>query len=60
MADLRDLGRALRWSPAFPKGANVNFYDITGPGQITELTFERGVPQPACDTSQHHGRQHDA
>lgn len=52
MADLRDLGRALRWSPAFPKGANVNFYDITGPGQITELTFERGVEDftYACGT----------
>ncbi len=52
MADLRDLGRALRWSPAFPKGANVNFYDVTGPGQITELTFERGVEDftYACGT----------
>ncbi len=52
MADLRDLGRALRWSPAFPKGANVNFYDITGSGQITELTFERGVEDftYACGT----------
>ena len=52
MTDLRDLGRALRWSPAFPKGANVNFYDITGPGQITELTFERGVEDftYACGT----------
>ena len=43
MADLRPLGRSLRWNPAFPKGANVNFYEITGPDQITELTYERGV-----------------
>lgn len=52
MADLRDLGRDLRWNPAFPKGANVNFYEITGPDQITELTYERGVEDftYACGT----------
>ena len=43
MDDLRDLGRALRSHPAFPKGANVNFYDITGPDRLVELTYERGV-----------------
>ena len=43
MDGLRDLGRALRSHPAFPKGANVNFYDITAPDQIVELTYERGV-----------------
>ena len=52
MADLRPLGRILRWNPAFPKGANVNFYEITGPDQITELTYERGVEDftYACGT----------
>lgn len=52
MADLRDLGRDLRWNPAFPKGANVNFYEITGPDQILELTYERGVEDftYACGT----------
>ena len=52
MADLRSLGRDLRWNPAFPKGANVNFYEITGPDQITELTYERGVEDftYACGT----------
>lgn len=52
MDELRELGRALRWSPAFPKGANVNFYDITGPDRLTELTFERGVEDftYACGT----------
>ena len=40
---LRTLGRKLRWHSAFPKGANVNFYKITGPDQILERTFERGV-----------------
>ena len=52
MADLRNLGRDLRWNPAFPKGANVNFYEITGPDRITELTYERGVEDftYACGT----------
>lgn len=52
MDDLRELGKALRWHPAFPKGANVNFYEITAPGHITELTYERGVEDftYACGT----------
>lgn len=37
------LGRALRYHPQFPKGANVNFYEITGPDQVLEKTYERGV-----------------
>ena len=36
------LGRALRNHPRFPKGANVNFYEITGPDQVLEKTYERG------------------
>jgi diaminopimelate epimerase len=50
--DLRELGKALRYHSAFPKGANVNFYDITGPDQIVELTYERGVEDftYACGT----------
>jgi len=43
MDALRKLGQSLRWNPAFPKGANVNFFEISGPDQITELTYERGV-----------------
>ena len=52
MAELRDLGRALRWHSAFPKGANVNFYDVLGPDQVVELTYERGVEDftYACGT----------
>ena len=52
MDGLRDPGRALRSHPAFPKGANVNFYDITAPDQIVELTYERGVEDftYACGT----------
>ena len=52
MDGLRELGKTLRWNPAFPKGANVNFYEITAPDQITELTYERGVEDftYACGT----------
>ena len=52
MDDLRELGKSLRWHPAFPKGANVNFYEITSPDHITELTYERGVEDftYACGT----------
>ena len=37
------LGSAIRYHEAFPKGANVNFFDITGEDQLVELTYERGV-----------------
>ena len=52
MEDLRELGKALRWHTAFPKGANVNFYDITAPDRLVELTYERGVEDftYACGT----------
>jgi diaminopimelate epimerase len=49
---LFDLGRALRYHPAFPKGANVNFYELTGPDELLEKTYERGVEDftYACGT----------
>ena len=49
---LRSLGAAIRSHPSFPKGANVNFYQITGPDQVRELTYERGVEDftMACGT----------
>lgn len=52
MSDLRELGRDLRWNSAFSKGANVNFFEITGADQLTELTYERGVEDftYACGT----------
>lgn len=52
MDDLRELGRLLRWSPAFPKGANINFYDVGSPGAVIGLTYERGVEDftYACGT----------
>lgn len=50
--ELLQLGRALRYHPAFPKGANVNFYEITGTDQVLEKTYERGVEDftLACGT----------
>ena len=50
--ELRELGRKLRWHPAFPKGANVNFYELTGADAVYERTFERGVEDftYACGT----------
>lgn len=40
---LREIGRAIRKSPCFPKGANVNFYEFMDDGRVLEMTFERGV-----------------
>ena len=50
--ELRRLGRAIRYDPAFSKGANVNFYELTGPDEILERTYERGVEDLtyACGT----------
>ena len=50
--ELRELGRTIRWSPVFPKGANVNFYELTGEDRVFERTFERGVEDftYACGT----------
>ena len=44
--------RALRFDPAFPKGANVNFYQPLSEGEVRILTFERGVEDYtlACGT----------
>ena len=49
---LFQLGQAMRSHPAFPKGANVNFYEPTGPDQVLEKNFERGVEDftLACGT----------
>ena len=50
--DLRQLGKALRYHPAFPKGANVNFFAITDRDHVLEKTYERGVEDftYACGT----------
>lgn len=50
--ELRELGRKIRHHASFLKGANVNFYEITGEDEIYERTFERGVEDftYACGT----------
>jgi len=49
---LREQMTALRHDPAFPKGANVNFYQWVGKSEVRVLTFERGVEDftLACGT----------
>ena len=49
---LRELGRKIRFYPEFPKGANVNFCELTGENEVFERTFERGVEDftYACGT----------
>ena len=49
---LKDQFRALRHDPAFPKGANVNFYQRLRENEVRVLTFERGVEDYtlACGT----------
>ncbi len=50
--ELRTLGRVLRYSTAFPKGANVSFVRLTGEDAIKAVTYERGVEDftLACGT----------
>ena len=47
-----DHMRALRYDPAFPKGANVNFYQALAEDEVRILTYERGVEDftLACGT----------
>ena len=50
--ELWDIGSKMRYNSAFPKGANVNFYEIVGKDEVIEKTFERGVEDftYACGT----------
>lgn len=50
--DLFALGKALRWSKAFPKYPNVNFFVIEGENKLWERTWEVGVEDftYACGT----------
>lgn len=41
--ELRRIGKELRHYKGYPKGANVNFYEIIEPDHIYERTYERGV-----------------
>ena len=49
---LRERAVQLRHDPAFPKGANVNFYTRLGEDTVRILTYERGVEDYtlACGT----------
>ncbi len=49
---LSKMDQAMRYDPAFPKGANANLYTWTGEDEIRILTFERGVEDYtlACGT----------
>jgi diaminopimelate epimerase len=52
-APVLELGRKLRHHPHFaPKGANVNFVEVTGPSSLSIRTYERGVEDEtlACGT----------
>ena len=50
--ELRSLARALRFSPAFPRGANVSFVKAISPDKLKAVTYERGVEDftLACGT----------
>jgi diaminopimelate epimerase len=41
--EIIDLARSLRHWREFPKGANVNFYEVIGDENILIKTYERGV-----------------
>lgn len=49
---LKEIGRKLRNYEGYPKGANVNFYEIIESDHIFERTYERGVEDftYACGT----------
>ena len=49
---LREQAKALRYDPAFPKGANINLYTWLDESTIRILTYERGVEDYtlACGT----------
>ena len=52
LGELRELGRELRYHPVFPKGANINFFALTGADRLDLITYERGVEDftYACGT----------
>ena len=50
--ELRERMRAERYADYFPKGANINYYDVLSEDRVRILTFERGVEDftLACGT----------
>ena len=51
-AEIVAHGRAIRRSPIFPRGTNVNFVQVTESGALVVRTYERGVEDEtlACGT----------
>jgi diaminopimelate epimerase len=51
-AEIVAHGRAIRRSPIFPRGTNVNFVQVTESGKLIVRTYERGVEDEtlACGT----------
>jgi diaminopimelate epimerase len=50
--DLRKVGSKIRYYHGFPKGANVNFFEVLNENTVSVKTFERGVEDftLACGT----------
>lgn len=52
LEQLRPRAKALRYAPAFPKGANITFFTPLSGNEVRVLTYERGVEDYtlACGT----------
>ncbi|MHC1626088.1 MAG: diaminopimelate epimerase [Methanoculleaceae archaeon] len=50
--ELHEVGPAIRNHPTFPRGANVNFVEVSGENTLSIRTFERGVEEEtySCGT----------
>ena len=50
--ELREMAKAMRFDPAFPKGVNANLYEWLDETTVRILTYERGVEDYtlACGT----------
>jgi diaminopimelate epimerase len=50
--EIHRLGASIRYNPRFPRGTNVNFIEVAGPGSLFQRTYERGIEGEtfACGT----------